>query len=135
MTDFDRRLPMQTAIIGPQIADIRRKELVVVLRRSPAGFGKPFGFLEVSQHKCPVTVLNPDPLDGKRKQLYQSGIEWHCAVAYDIASIFYFGSKYDLNFPEYRELYEYHLSKYEISNIKQLRKVIKDYINQLQEGG
>ena len=52
------------------------------------------------------------------------------AVSYDLSAIFYYGSECNLNFPELREKYISYLNQYEISSIKELRQIIKDYISQ-----
>ncbi len=69
-------------------------------------------------------------VDGKRIHLSQFEVEIHSAFAYDIGEIFFYNDLYDLNFPELRENYISYLEQYDIQDIKQLRQVIKNYINE-----
>lgn len=58
----------------------------------------------------------------------------HAAIAYDVAMLFFHIdiSMEFLNFPERRENYISYLQQYDIQNIKDLRQVIKNYINELE---
>ena len=69
-------------------------------------------------------------VEGERIHLSQFEVEIHSAVAYDIGEIFFYQDQYDLNFPELIEDYISYLNQYEISSIKELRQIIKDYISQ-----
>jgi len=66
----------------------------------------------------------------ERLYLYGTSNEENTAIAYDIGAIFYYGIDSNLNFPELREKYISYLKQYEILDIKQLRKVIKNFINE-----
>ena len=50
------------------------------------------------------------------------------AIGYDMGAIYYYGFDCNINFPENREDYISYLQQYEILDIKDLRKVIKNYI-------
>ncbi len=61
-------------------------------------------------------------------------LEKFAAIAYDFGLILYYGVDFDINFPELRESYMFHLKKYNIQNIKELRQLIDDYLFQIEEG-
>lgn len=64
-------------------------------------------------------------------RIMTSKYEILCAKTYDIFVIFTGQEeKYNLNFPELREKYISYLKQYEILDIKQLRQVIKNFINE-----
>lgn len=69
-------------------------------------------------------------LSKKRYNLGGFSTETDCAKAYDIASLYFYGFDYKLNFSELREDYISYLNQYEILDIKDLRKVIKNYISE-----
>ena len=61
-------------------------------------------------------------------------VEKDSGVGFDIGNVFFYGVDCNLNFPELRENYISYLNQYDIQDIKQLRQVIKNYINDLEEG-
>jgi hypothetical protein len=74
-------------------------------------------------------------VDGVRIHICQLEDEYHAALAYDFALTYYYGNKYELNFPQYENFYFDYLSQFIINGDKPLRKVIKQYINNLQQEG
>ena len=62
--------------------------------------------------------------------------EINAAIAYDISLLFFYNNapENSINFPELRENYISYLQQYDIQDVKQLRQVIKNYINELEEG-
>jgi predicted GIY-YIG superfamily endonuclease len=65
----------------------------------------------------------------KMYNLFYCKAEEDCATASDMANI-YFQTNKNLNFPELRENYISYLNQYEISDIKELRQIIKNYIKE-----
>lgn len=68
-------------------------------------------------------------IDKKRIHLGYYNSEENAGKAYDIGAELYYKDKAKLNFPELRENYISYLNQYEISDIKELRQIIKDYIS------
>lgn len=69
-------------------------------------------------------------VNGERLYLYGTKNEKFTAIAYDIGAIFYYGEDSSLNFPELREEYIQYLSQYEILDVKELRKIIKSFLEE-----
>lgn len=85
------------------------------------------GVYKDKERWCSVLILSK-----KRYNLGRFSEETFCAMAYDIASLYFYGLEYKLNFPNSRQFYIDQLNKYEINDIKDLRKVIKLYLETLQ---
>lgn len=81
-------------------------------------------------HKKPENIFTARVHhDGKRIYLIGSHREPDAAIAYDLGAIFYYGKDSNLNFPDSRQEYIDYLSGFEIIDIKDLRKLIKEYIS------
>lgn len=68
--------------------------------------------------------------NAERVYLYGTSNDLYAALAYDIGAIFYYGEDSNLNFLELKENYISYLQRYGISNIKELRTLIKNYIRE-----
>jgi hypothetical protein len=71
-------------------------------------------------------------VDGERIHVCQFENEYYAALGFDFALIFYYGEKYEPNFPQYKDFYFDYLSQFIINGDKGLRKIIKQYIQTLE---
>lgn len=71
-------------------------------------------------------------VNGERIYLYGTQNEENTAIAYDIGAIFYYGKNSNLNFSNFRNDYIFHLEKYKVENIYDLRNVIKYFLEEME---